>query len=504
MFRGSEALAAVVDDVAVAPTGEAIAAARRQIDRLEAKVAAAEAEYLKSGGFEVDGYGSMGAFLRHECGMTTAESNRVACRAKKLARWPEVGDGWVDGRVTGTQVQVMTAKVPDRHVERFAITAADTVDIIGPLSTFQTQKAIGHWAKLADDFAQREAIEAGEDPAEMVPEREMSAARTLDDRLETRGSFDPDSASYIEAALHAAQRPDRRGERRSPLQRRADAMVEISRFYLAHHRNPPGSGRPDRGVITADVVVLHRAILRGLGVRTAAQLEQFLTVNPDMGALERGLFLTAFDATPATARTIDGHPVTDTLLRHVTVNGILERLLTVEGRIIDHGRSVRVFTEAQKRAMAVRDTGGRTDDTSPWNAHAHHSPPFEQGGTTDVNRGYLKGRHDHLKHHRDGFTDRLEPDGTLQLTHPTGATRTTRPPGWTNEPSLPIHTSSQRAPVMPFRAPPATDAPAESAEPVVSDDDLLAIVAVVDGHDWVVLGEDPADLVRTTLALAAG
>jgi hypothetical protein len=123
-----------------------------------------------------------------------------------------------------------------------------------------------------------------------------------------------------------------------------------------------------------------------------------------------------------------------------------------------------------------------------------------------VNRGYLKGRHDHLKHHRDGFTDRLEPDGTLQLTHPTGATRTTRPPGWTNEPSLPIHTSSQRAPVMPFRAPPATDATdaAESAEPVVSDDDLLAIVAVVDGHDWVVLGEDPADLVRTTLALAAG
>ena len=226
MFRGSDALAAAVDDVVVAATGEGIAEARRIRDRLDALIAAAEAEYSKSGGYEADGYGTMASYLRHECAMTTAESNRVSIRAKKLAQWPEVVSGWVDGVVTGTQVDVMTAKVPDRHVERFAITSAETVSIVAPLTTQQTQRAVTHWTQLADDLAQREAIEAGQDPTEVVPQREMSAARTLDDRLETRGSFDPDSASYVEAALLAATRPDRDGEKRSPLQRRADALVE--------------------------------------------------------------------------------------------------------------------------------------------------------------------------------------------------------------------------------------------------------------------------------------
>ena len=53
-----------MEAVKVSATAEAIAEARRLIDRLEAEVAGAEAEYARDHGYEIDGFGSMAAFLR--------------------------------------------------------------------------------------------------------------------------------------------------------------------------------------------------------------------------------------------------------------------------------------------------------------------------------------------------------------------------------------------------------------------------------------------------------
>jgi hypothetical protein len=168
--------------------------------------------------------------------------------------------------------------------------------------------------------------------------------------------------------------------------------------------------------------------------------------------LERGLFCDAFDGVGGAARTLDGHSVTDALLRHIASDGILERLLKTGHRIIDHGRSVRVFTESQKRAMAVRDGGSRISGDPPWACHAHHSPEFDDGGTTDINTGYLKTRREHLDQHRRGFTDRINPDGTITMISPDGVEHETRSPMWSDQlPKLPVHTTSQPAPVMPFR-----------------------------------------------------
>ena len=77
----------------------------------------------------------------------------------------------------------------------------------------------------------------------------------------------------MEKALTAATRDDVEGERRSPTQKRADAMVEICRSYLEGLDNPGGNRRTERLTITADIVVIYRAWLRALGVRTAAELD---------------------------------------------------------------------------------------------------------------------------------------------------------------------------------------------------------------------------------------
>jgi hypothetical protein len=337
MFRGAAALAEAVDDCDVAATGEAIVEARRIRDRLDALIATAEVEFVRAGGHEVEGHATYGSFLRARCGASTSESRRIASRTKKLCRWPEILDAWNVGVLCGAQVDVISAAVPDRHVERFAIEAADYLEPLEYLGADVTRGVVVNWTGAADDAVQSEAVEAGEEPVEEVPQRTMAASRIIDDRLEVTGSFDKDAAAAIEDALRAATRPDEEDETRSPLQRRADALVEICRFYVAHHQQPPNSGRPDRGVIVADVAALFRAILRGDGVHTAAQLETYLDAQPELGALERGLFCDAFDGAGGSARTLDGHTVTDTLLRHVATNGILERLLRTGHRIIDHG-----------------------------------------------------------------------------------------------------------------------------------------------------------------------
>lgn len=138
--------------------------------------------------------------------------------------------------------------------------------------------------------------------------------------------------------------------------------------------------------MVADVTALYRAALRGAGVRDALQLQEFLADRPALGALERGLFLDAFDGKGGTAHTLAGNPISDGLLSCVSSGGVLERLLTAESRILDLGRTVRTFTDAQGRAAAARDQGCRRAgcDKPLHLTSLHHVEPWEAGGATDL------------------------------------------------------------------------------------------------------------------------
>jgi hypothetical protein len=382
---------------------------------------------------------------------------------------------------------------------------------------------LDEWVAEAESDAEREAAEDGCETVTPPPERELFVSKSIDDIRFLGGQLDPDSAVPVEAALQAASVADVEGERRTPAQRRADALVEVCRFYLAHHHNPPGAGRPDRLVLVSDPVTYYRAALRGAGVVTAAQLEVFLSTLPPMALVERGLFLDAFNNHSGVARTLNGNPVSDALLACVAADGILERVLTAEGRIIDHGRSIRTFTDTQRRAILARDQRCRTPgcDTGPEHCDIHHVNPWENGGTTNIDNGIAKCRHHHLTHHRQHWTDRLEPDGTYTLTNPNGTTRTTRPPGWTEPlPTLPVHTTTQPAPELPFTAtigrdrtdehrgqtrPVAHDDPIDvgdaSNESEVADEDLLVARSTINGEHWFVLAETSQELSDTITSM---
>jgi hypothetical protein len=99
-------------------------------------------------------------------------------------------------------------------------------------------------------------------------------------------------------------------------------------------------------------------------------------------------------------------------------------ILDADSQQIDLGRAVRTFTFEQRKAMFIRD-GGCTFpgcSRSAADCEAHHFPPWEEGGLTNMRDGTLAC----LAHHRlvhelgwsitrnaDGSLDWYKPDGTF-------------------------------------------------------------------------------------------
>ena len=123
--------------------------------------------------------------------------------------------------------------------------------------------------------------------------------------------------------------------------------------------------------------------------------------------------------------------------------------LTSGNRPLNLGRSSRLFSDAQRRALLALWGGCATCGARPERCEIHHVTPWETGGgRTDVANGVPKCRRCHHEHHRQKRRDRLEPDGTYVLRLPDGTERRHRPAVETRElPGLPVATTSE--PVRP-------------------------------------------------------
>jgi hypothetical protein len=109
------------------------------------------------------------------------------------------------------------------------------------------------------------------------------------------------------------------------------------------------------------------------------------------------------------------------------------------GTPLDAGRTTRLATTTQRRALAVRDGGcvfpGCT--ATPDHCEAHHVIHFRNGGKTNLNNLALLCHHHHAVTHRNSWhMESVDPGGLFKWTTPTGKTvfsqrhgrRTTEPP----------------------------------------------------------------------------
>ncbi|TDW29563.1 HNH endonuclease signature motif containing protein [Cryobacterium psychrophilum] len=105
---------------------------------------------------------------------------------------------------------------------------------------------------------------------------------------------------------------------------------------------------------------------------------------------------------------IEGSPdavPTTTIDRSVCNTGFIPVLFSRDGTVLDVGREQRLFTQAQRAVLALRDGGCMWPECHrpPSYSEAHHLHGWDGGGLTNVSDGILLCARDHLRLHNDGW-----------------------------------------------------------------------------------------------------
>ena len=380
-----DALREEVERLDIPVDGDAIGELFAIRDRLDAKLSAAVGEFDRAGLYDLEGRTTMTAWLKGHAPLTSAEAHRVAMTARHLRDFPVTRQAWEEGELSGAQVATVLATVRSEHRELFAEHEAEIVPTLSRLDMAGTRAAMNYWA------AHAEAVVDPQWSAE--PERTLRAARLLGERVAVEGDLDADSGEIVLSALRMAEAPDGKGEPpRTPATRRADALVDVGRYFLQQQTaRPGGRHRPHVNVI----------------------------IEADDLYEARG------------ARYESGAPASESVATRILCDSVMHRVLVEpKGAILDYGRATRTVSAPLWSALVARDQGCRfpgCDRPASW-SEAHHVVWFSMGGETSLgNLVLLCSRHHHLLHQRR-WRAKLLPDATFEVTDDLGIVRATSPP----------------------------------------------------------------------------
>ena len=100
-------------------------------------------------------------------------------------------------------------------------------------------------------------------------------------------------------------------------------------------------------------------------------------------------------------------PITAPTIRKIACDAdIIPVLLGSQGRILDIGRTSRIFPPHIRKAITARDQGCAFPDCTipaPW-CEAHHITYWSRGGTTSTDNGTLLCSHHHHLIHKEQWT----------------------------------------------------------------------------------------------------
>jgi hypothetical protein len=120
----------------------------------------------------------------------------------------------------------------------------------------------------------------------------------------------------------------------------------------------------------------------------------------------------------ATAGLTTGTPITAGEARRLAGGaGILPAVLDGKSQPLDVGRTKRLFTPAQRKALAIRDRECRAegcDVPATW-CEAHHLDPWSKNGRTDLNRGVLLCSLHHQRAHDTRYDLTRTPNGDFRF-----------------------------------------------------------------------------------------
>jgi 5-methylcytosine-specific restriction protein A len=316
------------------------------------------------------------------------DAHREATAARRLAQLPVTAAAWSDGTLSSGQVAAIVANVSSERAGLYALHEPGLTPVLAELSVAGTAAAMRVWhlhAAAQDD---------GPGPAERPSELYMS--QTLDGRRELSGHLGAEDAGVVEAAMAAAESgvpADGAGPMATGSQRRAEALVEVCRWFLTHWDQAPA------------------------GTRNRPQVSVLVSL--------------ADLAQDGPGRLADGTVIPGRTVSRLACDAVLHRIVTAgRSTVLDYGSAVRTVSPALWAALVARDGHCRHPgcDRPPSWSEAHHVVHFSQGGPTCLSNLVLAcNRHHHLWHDQ-GWQLELGPDGVLVLRSPLGKVITSRPP----------------------------------------------------------------------------
>lgn len=119
----------------------------------------------------------------------------------------------------------------------------------------------------------------------------------------------------------------------------------------------------------------------------------------------------------------------ETVDRHLCDSGTIEIIVDSNGKPLNHGKEKRLFTDAQRTALGLRDGGcaEECDRPASW-CEAHHICPWKAGdGPTDLENGILLCKYHHLDmHNRNAWIEYDRARNVYVMCEPDGRRRDLR------------------------------------------------------------------------------
>jgi hypothetical protein len=355
---------------------------------------------------DVEGAPSVAAWLAPRTRNTTRSLHGRELLARGLdRRWRVVGAG-----VSAGTVSLVQAEVIGKALE--ALDAPSAGDPMGErVDRELLVMAEKHLVEKAADFTPPALRALGDRILEVIcPERYDDQERAALLAAERRAS----AATRLSLHVRGDGSVDLRA--RIPEVSAARLRTYLEAFTAPHHDSNAGQvDETDGRRVPAD---------QRRGQAFCALLE---AVDPDRLPLHGGTATTVVVTIPyeglATAAGVgvlgDGTRVTASQARRLACTaGILPAVLGGPSEVLDLGRTRRLFTPAQRKALAItqrtcRATGCTVPST--WCEAHHGGDPWCRGGRTDLTDGVLLCSWHHHRIHDDRYLVQKTPDGAVRF-----------------------------------------------------------------------------------------
>jgi hypothetical protein len=324
----------------------------------------------RSGAYAAQGALSAAAWLRSECRLSPNAAAEQVQVARSLPQLPETAAAFAAGEISFAHAAQLSRCAEEVGLERLREAQPLFLTAARQLDPLRLRLLTRHLRYCLDPDGAQAAAE------ELHQRRGLHLSQSLEGVFYLEGRLEAEGGSLLQKALEACSGPRTAEDRRSPSQRRADALVELCRQQLDGGQLPQVGGQ-----------------------------KPHLSLRMELSSLQPG--------GPA-GELENGQPLGGEALRRLTCDAALEPVLVNEaGEALGVGRSRRVVSGALRRALVARDGGCRfpgCDRPAGW-TDAHHLVHWADGGETALANTLLLCRPHHRRVHEEGW--RLVADGSV-------------------------------------------------------------------------------------------